>query len=140
MNSMKIFENDFMTVEFVDNQGSIVLVNWNATTETFNNQSFKNCFTEYKENVLAEYEPVGILHDVMNFNFPITIELQEWVDNEINKYAVSLGTKYIGFVMPADIIVQLSVEQTMDESDKPLDIRYFDNLEAAKLWITNSVN
>ncbi len=95
---------------------------WNATR-----QKFKTVFLQYKLN--------KFLSLCKEFYFLITPELQEWMAENITKGSEHLVEK-AALVIPSELFVEVSLEQTMDEMETgKLDTAFFDNEQNARDWL-----
>jgi len=97
---------------------------------------------QFKEDLLhflqiAEaYMPKSIIWDLSQLELLIDVELQTWIDTNINIKEVELGIRKEAFVMPHELINQLSIEQTMDEQfGNHISSRFFPTYEKAPEWI-----
>jgi len=111
-------------------------MNWLPETKNINDDEYKQEFLNYLEKMLA-YKAKKVIPDTKEFFFTVTVELQEWTSHTIFPSLVERGlAKAVAFVMPEELITQLSIEQAMEEGDGVKFItRYFDNKEEAKKWI-----
>lgn len=78
------------------------------------------------------------LIDSRNFQFTMSPALQDWQDKNINQVMLKEMSDYpkTAFIQSKDFITQLSLEQTMDETDETSGlVRYFDNELEAKSWL-----
>jgi len=100
-------------------------------------EEFKHEMTQYGI-LVAKYQPIKELVNMINFNFTIKIELQNWVSSTIFTIYDLVGLKYAAFVNTPELIPQLSLEQAMEEGDgAKLQKRYFDSEQEAFNWILN---
>lgn len=76
------------------------------------------------------------LINLQQFNFTIAPQVQVWVDENIALHANKVVER-IAFVLPQDLMVELSVEQVMTENEgkKYKALNYFDNEKIAKKWL-----
>lgn len=85
---------------------------------------------------VEKYKPEKNIWDLSKFELIIDIDLQTWIDDNINNKEFLLGVKKEAFVMPQDLITQLSIEQTMEEnSGKKIVSKYFDSYDQALKWL-----
>lgn len=132
---MKIIKNEFVSVE--------------CFTET---SLFKEIFTEKTENMTIEqgkqfwlelaslvkkYKPKRMYIDARNFRFVIVPELQVWMDENLSKVYVKNGLKRMVIVESSEIFTQVSMEQTLNEtnSQNGFETQYFDDAEEAQKWV-----
>ena len=68
--------------------------------------------------------------------FTIMPYIQEWTNQSIFIPSLSIGLNKSAFVVSEDLFIQVSIEQTMSETEgDKFTICYFDNKEEAKNWI-----
>ncbi|HAI77152.1 MAG TPA: hypothetical protein DCM08_12985, partial [Microscillaceae bacterium] len=68
---------------------------------------------------------------------PVTrVNLQSWVDQEIFPQFVQAGLRKYAIIVSQEMVAQLSIEQTMEESQASnFQVRYFDDSEEAMRWL-----
>lgn len=66
-----------------------------------------------------------------------SVENQEWAENVWFPNAIKSGLKYFAFVKSADLIGQVSAEQTNEKAEESgdVEIKYFDEILEAKEWL-----
>lgn len=86
---------------------------------------------------MAEQYQIEKLHDdTTNFHFIIVPRLQEWVNEKVFPRFIQAGLRKYALIVSEEIVVQLSIEQTMDEeSTSSFQIKYFDDAEKATSWL-----
>jgi hypothetical protein len=62
-------------------------------------------------------------------------DLQAWVRESIVVPMVDNGAQKLAIIVGEDLIVQLSIEQTMEETESIFQTRYFSNQESARKWL-----
>jgi len=96
---------------------------------------FKSDLMQFLD-ILRKYHPDKNLWNLALFEIIIEPELQGWIDKNINNTETDLGVKREAFILPDDMIIELSIEQTMDESyGKSIITKLFLNYEQAKDWL-----
>ncbi|WP_299460853.1 hypothetical protein [uncultured Microscilla sp.] len=108
------------------------------TTAQMTEAEFRQMLLNWKRLVLP-YKPQCILIDNLNFHFPVSPDLQDWVVQNITTPVLAIGSviKY-SFVLPEEFISQLSISQFTDEAKNASSedvIRYFPSREAAEAWL-----
>lgn len=129
-----LFENNYLKVLF-DASNALVEQRWLSATENMNDAEFRATISEYGKQLEAK-RPDKVLVNVVDLNFAVMPETQNWVDENINSIGVKIGLKAVAMLMPKELIAQLSVEQTMEEEQgKALHTRVFSNRQAALDWL-----
>ncbi|MBD0400814.1 hypothetical protein [Flammeovirga sp. EKP202] len=102
--------------------------------------SFKNhisSFANLIETDGASHEVKSFVVDTRAYHFVMNLNIQEWHDKEIIPRYLNSGIKKIAFCLSGDLIRDLSIEQTFDESQAQSDelsTLYFQDLRKALAW------
>ena len=87
-------------------------------------------------DLVRAHRPKRILGNMVDFRFPITPEIQAWVDENLFSVYREIGFEQIAILLSEEFIASLSIEQTMDSAgDNGFQTAFFDNEEAAKRWL-----
>lgn len=125
----------FIDIEF-DSIKKMYKITWKSTTEDMTDEEFKEEMLAY-----SNFFDLGghhVLHDMVNMNFSIVPELQEWLDKNINTKGVKAGVQNAAFILSSDIFSSVSVQQTNEELNaKKIPMQYFDDEAEAKKWLLN---
>ncbi|WP_020531664.1 hypothetical protein [Flexithrix dorotheae] len=130
----KVYESNFQ-YSYFDKEKSLLIHRWKPASKKL---SEEECKTELLQQiVLVEtFQPRITLADATNFFFTISIELQEWVDDELIPRAINAGLQKMAFVMSKEFVAQLSVEQTLNEKNaKEFMSAFFATEEEALEWL-----
>ena len=67
----------------------------------------------------------------------VTVENQDWTEQVWFPKAIEAGLKHFAFLMPSDIVGEVSMQQTNKkaEEDSPVNIKYFGDEKEAKEWL-----
>ena len=92
---------------------------------------------ETQAELAEKYHPSRFLFHSQNFNFSITPDLQQWIDERIFPRYVNAGVKKFAYIFSSDFIAQLSIEQAMEEqkAQEGFQTRYFDSEVKAREWL-----
>ncbi len=122
---MIIHEHNLQIIDFKANN-FLFIVRWTALTKKMTADNFKEQFMAYLKYLL-KYTPKFVLFDMKEFDFPITPELQNWIDKEITSHEKKICQKQ-AILMPTELIAELGIAQTLDEdNNKSMNIQIFDN-------------
>ena len=105
------------------------------TTERMTAGEFQqDCLNQVE--IMLKYRPKKNLYDTRNMYFPVTPDLQDWLNETIFPVLIQIELTISAIVMSQEMISQLSIEQTMNEPE-PAKImtQYFDNKETAHQWL-----
>ncbi|OJJ15671.1 hypothetical protein BKI52_37950 [marine bacterium AO1-C] len=124
----------------MDLHSEIAYMEWNRQTAFMSNEDFQNVLCMCME-VLKELQPKALLGNDQYFSKPIPPELQEWTVKQLNPHLEKSGIKKMAFTSSRDFIGDLSIQQSVEEIQKntprkQLSVRYFENLEEAKKWVS----
>lgn len=130
----KILENQFCTY-YYDNKNKFLIQLWTNENDEMTEDDYK----KEMRNYLGFVQKHAVSHALINlqqFNFTIVPQVQIWVDENIAIHANKIVQK-IAFVLPQDLMVELSVEQVMTENEGKnyKALNYFDNEKVAKKWL-----
>ncbi|HAS46587.1 MAG TPA: hypothetical protein DCS93_39255 [Microscillaceae bacterium] len=124
----------------VSNDPSKQMFYFSYSEDTFNMQS-----AEYIESLrdfiklIYQHTPKFILGDMVDFQFIITPDIQQWIDENLFKVYEEIGFKKIALLLSKEYVPKLSIQQTMEEdSTDSFKTRYFDNSEEALTWLLAS--
>ena len=105
-----------------------------SATENMNADDFKREMLIFVEKC-EQYKPKRELVYLLDMKYGIVPQDQEWMNiNVFPKYKNII--KRMAFLMPTDLLAQMSVEQTMEEeTGQGFTQAYFDNEEEARKWL-----
>lgn len=128
---MEIYKSQFKTTDW-DSDNSILANYW--TANEMQAEDFKKEIEVWVE--LAEkHNAKNLLADTSKFNFPVSVELQEWTNNVVFPRLIGAGAVKFAIVESKEMLAQLSIEQTMEESEAKFQTRYFSSREEALKWL-----
>lgn len=132
----KVFSNLF-TEFFYDSSSEILFFNW-LDTEQLEEESFREILLKQAENV-EKFKPKGLLIDTVRFVYTISLETQDWVNNEIMTRFFAAGLRRMALTISTELIAQLSIEQTLEEeTSQQFQISYFDDNRKGVDWLRKS--
>jgi len=121
----------------VSNDPSKQMFHFSYSEDTFNMQP-----AEYIDSLkdfiklIYQHTPKFILGDMVDFQFIITPDIQEWIDGNLFKAYEEIGFKKIALLLSKEYVPKLSIQQTMEEdSTDSFKTRYFDNQNEALGWL-----
>lgn len=127
-----IYQSEKMSINFIEEDKicEITLVHNEEQIE-----EFKDDLQKFLK-IVEQIKPIKNVWNLSNFELTINLDLQEWIDTTINQKEIELGVKYEAFIMPENIINQLSIEQTMEEQHgQSIKTKYFSDSNEALEWI-----
>ncbi len=123
----------FIDLEFDKDKKMYKLI-WKPETENMTDEDFKEEMLEY-----AEFFDLGgqyVLHDMTDMEFTIVPELQQWLDENVNKKGVEAGVEKAAFIVSKDIFSTVGVQQANEEFNaKKIPMHYFHHESEAKDWL-----
>ncbi|OJJ17725.1 hypothetical protein BKI52_28085 [marine bacterium AO1-C] len=130
----RIYESKFQSYT-LDQDKSYLQAHWSDESEMMVDQDFKDEM-EAELKYVEAYKVTKYLIDTLKFGFVINPALQAWTDKHINKKLDELGLQKLAYIVSQDFISQLSIKQTMNESEKQnYETRFFTSLEEAEAWL-----
>ncbi len=131
---MEVYNSNYLHLSFFP-EHDLIEWTWKPTTKNMTEEEYKQEFLNYLD-IILRLRPKRLLADTKDMFMPISPELQEWTNQTIFPPALEMGLNKVAFVISQELIAQLSIEQTMEESEGSKFItRYFDNKDEAKQWI-----
>ncbi len=108
---------------------------WENEEENMTTEDYKNDMKNYLNLVTAYNFKLNLINTKF-FGYFITPEVQAWVDENIFTITKNIVEK-IAFVVPTDIVSQISIEQTMEEANALgyKKVAYFNTNEEARIWL-----
>jgi|GEM_PF-2906291 len=130
-----IFDSSYLTSTFLEAKKYI----YNCWTgNPFSEEEFRHSMLEVANKVLS-YSAIGILVDARKFDFVISIDNQAWYDQHVVPLHLKAGIYKMAFLLPSEFIPQISIEQTMEETQAlAQETRYFDSYNAAEDWLMSA--
>lgn len=131
---MEAYKSTFQTIRVYEDL-KLLAKEWTTDTEYMSEQKFKEEVEKIAE--VAEKYKVEKFHDnTTNFLFPISPELQTWVNESIFTRFIAAGLRKYALIVSKEMIAQLSIEQTMEEDNASnFQVKYFDSPEKASEWL-----
>lgn len=132
---MKRVHGDPFFSVYEDTDNDILIDVWHPN-EDLNTDLFKELLILWK-SLVEETGAKLILTNTVDFNLPMTPELQKWTAENIT-IPLSEETNYSkhAFVMPEEFIANLAIEQFVEETNKQaVRTKYFESEEEAKKWL-----
>jgi len=124
----------FLSLELDESSNTLVSI-W-ETKADMREEDYRNLFLKYMEAV-QQTKPQNIIIDALNARYPISVELQHWINSMIFPVYEKLAIKKMAIIMSEDFIAQLSFEQVAEQIELPgFEISYFVNINKALTWIT----
>lgn len=127
---MKIVEEKNIVLEYDDDLKCIIQT-WKGF---FNSEVFRSG-VERTNQLFAKKKPVATFLVDISQSSVIKKEDTDWAATTAIPIAIKNGLKNYGFVLPANVFTQVSLNNFKEQLNQPtLTIRLFDNMESAKEW------
>ena len=134
MDAYRALDNEYLTIDYHPDCELLKLV-WKSTSADIKSEEeFKWLLGQVAE-IYETFKPSYVLYDQRKFFFPLTPELQNWINENLVAILKRIGVKKMAFVLSHDLFSRISVEQTLEEAGK-LNIKYFEDIDAAQKWVT----
>ena len=130
---MKAYQSNYQSIFFFVEK-KLLQKEWFATTENMNQEEFKAEVEKIAE-VQEKHKAVKFHDNTTLFAFPISPKLQTWVNEEIFPRFIKAGLQKYAIIVSQEMIAQLSIEQTMEETNAKFQVRYFDDPAKAHEWL-----
>lgn len=133
---MELFKSSFVVIT-LSNDKQVITNDWFLTTENMSDEQYKADMLKFAE-LATIHKPKYHLINSVNFLYTITIEMQEWTNKTIFPQLIEAGIKKIAFLVSSEMIAQMAIEQTLEESNAgAFKIKYFDTEKEALNWLLN---
>jgi hypothetical protein len=112
---------------------------FNASTAFMKPQEYIDELKVFIE-VVRKHKPKAVIGDMKEFAFPITPDIQEWVDKNLFTVYGEIDFKKIAILFSEEMIAQLSIEQTMEESSvATFQTAFYSTYEEAAEWVSDVI-
>lgn len=137
MNGEIIEQGEFTTHYWVAEKKLLRQV-WTNEKALMSEQDFKDTMLKYVA-LYDSYDIELVLVDSLQINFAVGDEGQDWLNQNVMS-VVAQKAKKLAFVVPEDILSQMSIELTLEDyENKPTPEgfmpKYFDKEEEAHNWL-----
>ena len=130
---MSLYESEFLEIK-LDDTKKIIINKWLPSTEKMKDEQYKADMLKFVDLVKV-HKPTFHLIDSVKFLYIISVEMQEWTNNSVFPLLIENGIKKIAFLVSSEMIANLSIEQTLDESNATFQTKYFDVEKEAMEWL-----
>jgi hypothetical protein len=132
-----LLDNHFLKVT-LDEAQHLLWLEWTAQTANMSEEEYKTILMQLATFV-SDYQVKYWLGNTLNFAYIIVPELQEWTATEFNTRLAATNLQKMALIIPKELIVNISVEQTVDDMEATetgtFDVQYFDSTEKALQWL-----
>jgi len=129
-----VYESAFMHLAY-DPTTELLVATWRPASYVMQDEDYKEEMTKHL-SINAQFLPKRIIANMQEFFFTVDSSLQLWTNEHYFLPSLALGVSFAAIIVSKELIAQLSIEQTMSESEGSRFIsQYFDDLENAKKWI-----
>ncbi len=133
-----IYSSRFAKHEY-DSETKTLFSEWFLETQDMNANDFKTEMKAWLE-VFRQTKPKYLYDNCVNFGYPIVPHEQVWMAELLNAAWIELGLKKYAHMVPADMITEMSVEQSFEEFFEmqllnQFPIVNFANREEALKWL-----
>ena len=130
---MELYKSKFIEISF-DGAKKNIINKWFSITEQMSDEEYKAEMLKFVD-LAKENKPTYHLINSLEFRYAITIEMQEWTNVTIFPQLIEVGVKKIAFLVSSEIVAQMAIEQTLDESNaSAFQVKYFDKEADACAW------
>ncbi len=117
-----------------EKDNSFIIDKFLSATEKMKTEDFKKEMLIFAEKC-EEYKPEKELVHLLDMKYAIVPDVQDWMNNSIFPRYKNI-IKRMAFLMPEDLLAQMSVEQTMEEeTGEGFTQAYFDSEQKARKWL-----
>lgn len=132
--SMEIYKSPYWKIYF-EATNSLIVSRWDENSSELTNEVYKTEMETYTQFV-EKYNATKALVDCFKFGFTISVNIQEWTNENMFPRIRAVGQDRVAILMPEEIITQLSLEQVMEEANGlNFSTNYFSNEPEARKWL-----
>jgi len=129
-----LYHGNFLTVYLLENQSVLTLKNvWHENSKEMTDTDFKYEIELWCE-LVEKHQPKANLVDTLQFNFTVSLETQTWYNESITPRKFEAGMRKMAFLIPKELLSELSIEQIFDDQQAIL-FHYFDDETQALNWL-----
>ncbi len=132
-----VYESPYTKISF-DQAKQIQIQVWKHTDD-FTDELYKREVSANADIALG-HKPKGLVSEATLFEHIVNPDLQTWTTENFFAKLQKAGVKRYAVIIGTELFVQVSVEQTIEEAEgiEGIVIRYFDDLEKAKTWVSQA--
>ncbi|TAG93701.1 MAG: hypothetical protein EAZ07_10575 [Cytophagales bacterium] len=130
-----VFENLYVSIS-LDAENSILADTWLTNSSSMSEEIFKDIMYVWRD-IMQKNQIKYAFTDTLRFDFPLTPEIQDWVvENISGQLFKNFSFHKHAFIMPAEFIAGLGIEQLTDENNKKsAENAYFSDIASARKWL-----
>lgn len=128
-----VYNSDYLSLEYFQKY-QLLIRHWKKTSFYLSDSDFQTEMLQVKKYIL-EYLPTYLLGDTHNFLYVIRPDMQIWLDQEFYARLSEWGVLKMAFVTSKDTYANMSVEQSIEESNKSYMIQWFSTEYEAIEWL-----
>ena len=130
----QVYKSKFLSVEY-DKDNSLIVSTWSIKSVQLKSETLKEEMLE-RMKYIEKYRPRKVLVNAKFFFFRLPPSIQTWMNEEILNRYYEAGIEKMAFIISNDLVAQISIEQAIQENEtSTYQIRYFDSIEKAKVWL-----
>ncbi|MCU0444268.1 MAG: hypothetical protein MUE85_05070 [Microscillaceae bacterium] len=119
---------------------SLLQYHWQAANVAMSEDEYKTEMLHIL-TLFRQYQVQNVILDALESKFVITIQLQEWVNQNIIAVAAAEGLKRVLVILSKDLIANLSMEQMFEEDpNQPFHTHYCPSVADAQAWLRAKIN
>lgn len=127
---MVLFEKPYLTILY-DQEINCIQQNWKGFA---NSSDFRDGILK-SVHFFKQKKADKILSNTKEFSVAKKADT-DWIAKDIMPILVANGMKKMAFIVPSSVFAQVSVDNFKEEADNFVAIRYFDDLQKAKSWMS----
>lgn len=130
---MVLYQSEFVEIIY-EAQNSLIIDKFLSNSENMEDEDFKKDMMAFVE-LCEKHKPSRELVHLLEMRYTIAPAMQQWMNTVIFPHYENI-IKRMAFLVPTELIAQLSVEQTMEEeAGQKFLQKYFDSEADARSWL-----
>lgn len=129
-----IYTGQFISIYLQEYQSRAILKSvWQKNSQEMSDDDFKTEIEQWCQSV-EKYKPKGCIANTLQFRFTISPDVQNWYNENITPRKFKAGLQKIAFIVPEELLSELSIEQIFDEQEA-ITFKYVASEEEALNWL-----
>lgn len=128
-----IYENDFYLIKYNEDT-KIMRTNFKPTSIPKTTEQARNDVINTTK-FIEKYKPAYFISNQKENKYPFKVDEQKWIAETFAAVLIKIKLKKIAFILPEELIAELSLQQTIEESGKlPFAVKYLSSEKEATQW------
>lgn len=134
MEKIQVYDLRFAEMHYLAEKKRLFF-RWKPETAVMEDEEFQNNMYEFLA-MFDVHEISSLCADLRTNGFIISVEMQDWAEQNITVASYHKGLHHATYVMPEDLLVQLSTQMALETAEEQgMQVKYVSTVEAAEEWL-----